>query len=83
MADVVLHEALGALGARVRRCRELRGWTQVELAERSGLHQTTISTIECGKRGWETSVETLWRLAWALGTSLDMLVGLPVLRGEG
>ena len=81
MDDVVLQGAIGQLGARVRRCRELRGWTQAELAARAGLHQTTISAIESGKRGWETSLETGWRLAWSLGTSLDMLVGLPALRG--
>lgn len=84
MPSVILpRDAIGTLGARVRRCRELRGWTQNELSERSGLAQPTISTIEMGKRGNEASIETIWRLAWALGTSLDALVAIPELRGDG
>jgi len=58
MHYVVLQDGLGLLGVRGRRCRALRGWTQAELAARAGLHQTTISAIESGKRGWETSLET-------------------------
>jgi transcriptional regulator with XRE-family HTH domain len=71
------------MAARVRRARQLRAWTQVELAERSGLSQQTVQAIETGRRGVEGSIETIWRLAWALGTSIDMLVGLPELRGDG
>lgn len=83
MSSVVPHEALGSMAARVRRARQLRAWTQVELAERSGLSQQTVQAIETGRRGVEGSIETIWRLAWALGTSIDMLVGLPELRGDG
>jgi transcriptional regulator with XRE-family HTH domain len=73
--------ALASVGARVRQCRQLRGWTQVELAERAGLTQSTISMIEKGARGHEMSLETAWRLAWSLGTSVDWLAGMPVRRG--
>lgn len=73
--------ALESIGERVRRCRQLRSWTQVELAERAGLTQSTISMIEKGARGSEMSLETAWRLAWSLGTSLDCLAGMPPRRG--
>ena len=82
MAAVISQEAIESIGARLRRLRQWRGWTQAELAERAGLRQHTISMIESGAReGLRMEVETAWRLAWALGTSLDMLVGLPELRG--
>src|SRR5439155_15116463 len=73
--------ALEAIGERIRRSRRLRGWTQQQLAARSGLTQSTISMIEKGARGHEMSLDTAWRLAWGLGTSIDMLAGLPELRG--
>ena len=72
-----------SIGARVRRYRELRGWTQAQLAERAGLAQHTISQIEIGVRdGWRMGFETAWRLAYALGTSMDALGGMPELRGD-
>ena len=73
--------ALNPIGERVRRCRQLWGWTQQRLAARAGLTQSTISMIEKGARGNEMSLDTAWRLAWGLGTSIDMLAGLPELRG--
>jgi transcriptional regulator with XRE-family HTH domain len=51
------------------------------LAARSGLTQSMISMIEKGARGSEMSLDTAWRLAWSLGTSLDWLAGMPVMRG--
>jgi putative transcriptional regulator len=39
----------GALGANVRRLRTDRGWSQVELAQRSGLSRSTIVAVELGK----------------------------------
>ena len=81
MTDAVPQDAIASIGARVRRYRQLRGWTQVELAERSGLGQQTISSIETGARGLAMSLETAWRLAWTLGCSVDALAGMPALRG--
>jgi transcriptional regulator with XRE-family HTH domain len=59
----------------------LRGWTQGELAQRAGLSRSTLTLIEQGNRGMDMSIDTAWRLAWAPGTSVDMLIGLPELRG--
>src|SRR5262249_20261950 len=70
------------IGVRLRRCRELRGVSQMELKARSGIPQQTISELECGARdSLRIQVETLWRLCWVLGTSMDALVGIPELRG--
>jgi len=38
------------LGAGIRRLRDVRGWTQDDLAEHSGLHRNTIVRIETGAR---------------------------------
>ena len=35
-------------GDRIKQTREIRGWTQKQLAERIGIKQTTISQIESG-----------------------------------
>lgn len=37
------------LGNVIRRVRRLKGWSQSDLGERSGLRQATISGIETGK----------------------------------
>ena len=55
----------------VRVYRELRGLTQVALSEASGVNRVQIANIESGsKRG---SIDTLKKLAGALGVSLDDL----------
>ena len=41
---------LRALGRRIRELRLAKGWSQEELARRSGLHRTYISSVEQGKR---------------------------------
>jgi HTH-type transcriptional regulator/antitoxin HipB len=38
------------IGAVIRRTRKTRGWTQMDLADRAGLRQSTISLIETGAR---------------------------------
>lgn len=44
------------LGANVRKARELRGWSQEELADRSGIHRTYISGVERGSRNPTLSI---------------------------
>jgi len=70
------------IGARIRRLRELRGWSQGQLAQRAGLYQPALCVYETGvKDAWGMELATAWRLAWALGTSIDTLAGIPELRG--
>ena len=51
--------------------RQRRGWSQAELARRTGIHPATISRLEAGKQfaysGWRR------RLAQALGVPGDEL----------
>lgn len=59
--------------SRVRVWREHRGLTSTALAEKAGIGQAFLSQIETGKR--EGTVETLRRIAAALGVTLDDLAG--------
>ena len=58
--------------------RKRRGWSQVELARRSGVDQPSISRIEAGLI--DPALGTLERLAGALGMRLW---AVPVLDDEG
>jgi transcriptional regulator with XRE-family HTH domain len=70
------------MGVRLARLRQMRGWSQVQLARRAGLTAHGISQIENGRRdGWGMELETAYRLAFALGTSIDVIAGTPELRG--
>jgi mRNA interferase RelE/StbE len=52
--------------------RELRGMTQAALAEKAGVNRVQIADIEGGRK--TGSVETVKRLAAALGMTVDDLV---------
>jgi transcriptional regulator with XRE-family HTH domain len=52
---------LGALGERVRALRRSRGWSQQDLANRTGIGRAKVSGIEGGKQN--LTLEVLWRLA--------------------
>ena len=58
------------LSETLRAARKERGWSQMELAKRSGLSQTTISDIE---RGRNRTSRDLIQLARALGISAEQL----------
>lgn len=61
------------VGAAIRTARETKGWTQVDLAEASRVAPQVISRSE---RGAVTpSLESLERLANALGVPLASLIG--------
>ena len=62
------------LGERIKQCRAHHGWSQHELARQSGVPQALISRLEAGRRASVTT-EVAKRLALALGTSIDYLVG--------
>ncbi|MAO04752.1 MAG: transcriptional regulator [Citromicrobium sp.] len=55
------------VGDNCARLRKARGWTQEELAERSGLSQQYISGLERGRRN--PTILTLYELSEALGAS--------------
>jgi transcriptional regulator with XRE-family HTH domain len=60
------------LSQSVRRLRQAKGWSQEELASRSGLHRTFISQVErISKTPTITSVE---KIARALDVSLGELL---------
>jgi len=58
---------------RLRKCRATRDLTQGQLAERAGLPAASISHFEAGGRF--PSGESLRKLADALNTSVDYLLG--------
>jgi len=68
-----VESAVAAFGHNVREARLARGWTQEELAHRTGLASVQISRIERGKR--EVRITTLLRLVEALDVSADQLLG--------
>ena len=66
---------LQRFGQNVRAARAARGWTQEELAHRTGLASVQISRIERGKR--EVRLTTVIRLLQALDSRpAELLDGL-------
>lgn len=64
------------VGSNVRAFRARRGWTQEQLAERSGFSQQYISGLEQGRRN--PTVVSLFELAQALGvTPIELLQPIP------
>jgi transcriptional regulator with XRE-family HTH domain len=60
----------------LKTARTLKGWTQVELARRSGVSQRTVTDIERGiilNPTWETAN----RLASALGVEPQQIFAIP------
>ena len=60
--------AVATTGDKVKRLRRGKAWTQVQLAEESGVAQSTIAQIESGVRK-EPHPATLGKLANALEVS--------------
>jgi len=58
------------LGRNIRALRQKKGWTQQELASASGIDQTHISTIECGRRRTNPSLLCVVKIAFALEFSM-------------
>lgn len=70
-----------AIGVRIREKRTEKGWTQAELAERSGIEPSNISHIE--RAATKLSLPTLVSIANALEASLDELVYDSLSRSAG
>jgi len=62
-----------ALALNLRNLRELRKLTQAELGSRAGMGAASISHFETGQR--TPSLDSLVKLADALGVSVDTLLG--------
>jgi transcriptional regulator with XRE-family HTH domain len=60
-------------GEHLRKEREAKGLSQMELAEKAGLQPSAISHFELGRRS--PSFDNLRRLADALNVTIDYLVG--------
>lgn len=66
----------------IRDLRRSRGWTQAELADRLGVHQTYVSKIELGER--RLDVVEAAALARALSVTVaDIMARAGVDTGEG
>jgi len=60
------------LGDRLARLRRAKGWSQSELAAQAGTKGSQISKFERGR--YQPRLETLSKLAEALGTTTDFLL---------
>jgi transcriptional regulator with XRE-family HTH domain len=65
-------DAARRFGENVRTARHARGWTQEEVAHRTGLTSVQIRRVERGVR--EIRLTTLVRLLKALGVAADDLL---------
>ena len=64
-------EFASSVGERIRIARQLKGWTQVQLAEAAGLSSNYVARLERGELG--ASLYVAQRLAEALDCTLDGL----------
>jgi transcriptional regulator with XRE-family HTH domain len=74
---------MSPLTFRIRELRETRGWSQEQLADKSGVRQATISGLETG-RIRRVQLDLLERLGAALGVdAASLLVSLrPLKKGK-
>ncbi len=64
-------DLLVRLGARIRKLRKKRGWTQVEMAEKVGIDRSFLADVERGKRN--VSILNVELMAKGLKVSLSQL----------
>ena len=68
---------LRLFGARVRRLREDRGWSQERLGEKASLHRNYVGCVERGE--CNPALINVHKLARALGTSVwELFEGIPL-----
>ena len=61
------------ISVRIEELRQVKGWSQAELARRSGVSQSTISRLEAGTTP-SIDLNNLERLAKALGCDPGYLI---------
>lgn len=68
------------LGSRIAKLRNLKGWTQTQLAEEMRLPLSRIAMIETGERS--IKAEDLWQWAYVLESSVYYLItGIDIDKG--
>lgn len=72
---------LELLGKRIYMLRHEHRWSQQVLAEKAKINYVTVSKIEQGQMP-AVSADTIVRLAKALGTTADYLLGFDMLGEE-
>jgi DNA-binding XRE family transcriptional regulator len=70
---IAMHIDNITVGRRIANYRKLKGLKQKELAALAGIRSGYLSRIETGKQAGKITV--LARIAWALGVSLNELLG--------
>lgn len=65
------NEVRQKLGARIRRLREQRGWSQETFAHESGFARSFISGLELGKK--DIRLSTILKLSRIFGLSISQL----------
>lgn len=73
VAELKYFRARYRLARRFAEARRKRGWTQKKLADKTGLNQSEISTLESGQAN--PTYRTLQILAAALGGKIDLVMG--------
>jgi transcriptional regulator with XRE-family HTH domain len=68
-----MHPYFKRLGDRIRAARKAKGWTQQELAEKTGMTAAFLSYLENGSR--RAGFESLLKLAEALSVEPEFLLG--------
>ncbi|MEK7754156.1 MAG: helix-turn-helix transcriptional regulator [Acidobacteriota bacterium] len=63
------------LGTRIRDLRKAQGWTQFEMAERSGIDRSYLAEVETGKI--EICLRNLEVVAQTFGLELHQLMKFP------
>ncbi len=70
-------EQLMKLGLNISYYRKLKGLTQLQLAEKSGISRTHMSNIEAPNVPTSISIETLFAIADALDVPIYSLLRFP------
>src|SRR5450432_2087701 len=72
VAELKYFRARFRLARRFIEARRRRGWTQKKLAQKTGINQSEISTLESGQAN--PTFRTLQLVAAALGAKIDLVI---------
>jgi transcriptional regulator with XRE-family HTH domain len=67
-----VHHSRKSLAHHVKRLRQERGWSQLQLAQACGLHRTHVSRLE--NAAYNASINTVDQIAIALGVAPPALL---------